>query len=250
MNIRLPNINAQTESGQIAQMRGYLYQFAEELQWALNAIESGNRDAVIVQDAKGNAVSKESAAQSTFSDIKGLIMKSADIVNAYYEKMGAKLNGDYVARSEYGEYTAKTSATLEATSDRVEQTYTNVQEIKKGGWTTDDGEYVELGIDEIGKQVVSANAYIKTGLLRYETDGSPVYGVSVGQHTEVDGEEVFDAFAEFTANRLAFFDKDPNNPVAYISDYKLHILHAEVDILKVGGFRFDTTNGLAIYWEG
>ena len=57
--------------------------------------------------------------------------------------------------------------------------------------------------------------------------GIPVYGIEVGQRTEVNGEEVFDKYARFTANRLSFFDAN-GNEVAYISDYKLFISNVEV----------------------
>ena len=40
VKIRLPQINAPTPQGQMAQMKSYLFQLAEQLQWALN-VEGG-----------------------------------------------------------------------------------------------------------------------------------------------------------------------------------------------------------------
>ena len=57
IDIRLPNITATDEAGQLSQMRSYLYQFAEQLKWALNTLENNqNSDAVVLKDAVGNVV--------------------------------------------------------------------------------------------------------------------------------------------------------------------------------------------------
>ena len=78
------------------------------------------------------------------------------------------------------------------------------------------------------EQIVKVNANIRTGLLYYvENDGdlldqelpagTPVYGVEVGQTITVDGEEVFDKFARFTAYGMVFYDEN-GNISAYITD--------------------------------
>lgn len=41
MNIRFPNITGATEAEQIAQIKSYLHQLAEQLNWALSVLESG-----------------------------------------------------------------------------------------------------------------------------------------------------------------------------------------------------------------
>ena len=57
----------------------------------------------------------------------------------------------------------------------------------------------------------STNQYIKTGLLYFDDDGVPRYGVAVGEKlstVEVDGQEVLtrkDIMSTFTADRLTFW---------------------------------------------
>lgn len=80
--LKLPNITAPSASGKIEQIRGYLYQLTEQLEWALNSIES-SKD-----------ISK-SEAQATFNSIKSLIINSAEIVEAYSEKISKTLSGKY-----------------------------------------------------------------------------------------------------------------------------------------------------------
>ena len=90
-------------------------------------------------------------------------------------------------------------------------------------------------IDTLEHSLIEVNANIKSGLLYYDDSGVPVYGLEIGQRTKIDGEEIFDKFARFTSDRLSFYDHN-NNEVAYISDRKLFITHAEVKTFSMGGF--------------
>lgn len=107
IDIRLPNINGATNAEQIAQMRSYLYQFAEQLNWALRTLESGqSSESVVVQETKESSSSEtKSPVTSTFSEIKALIIKSADIVEAYYQEIDKMLeaSGKYVAQADFGD---------------------------------------------------------------------------------------------------------------------------------------------------
>ena len=237
VDIRLPNINGATEKEQLQQVKSYLYQFAEQLKWALNTIETGSSaesgNDSIVQSGTTDAVE----AEKNFNSIKSLIIKSADIVDAYYEKMSKHLEGDYVAKSDFGTYSEKTSAYIEASSKAIEQYYTDIQNLQ----TT---------LEAVNSKLIETSAYIKSGLLGYNDDGTPIYGVEVGQSNEVNGENVFDKFSRFTADRLSFYDRN-DVEVAYVGDYKLYITNAEITgNLKLGGYLIDTTDGLAFKWIG
>lgn len=213
---RLPKITATTPQGQLQQMQSFLYQTVEQLNWALNAIESGGSSGNVVNHTtnKGVSSSQEEKAASTFSEIKSLIIKSADIVNAYYEKINAKLVGEYVAKSDFGTYVQSTEAQIQATSETISQHYTNIQEI-----ITD--------LDTLATKLIEVNAHIYSGFLYYDENSVPVYGLEIGQRTEIDGVEVFKKYARFTSDRLSFYDQN-NYEVAYVSDKKLHITHIEV----------------------
>lgn len=222
IDIRFPNITAKDEAGQLLQVKSYLHQLVEQLNWAINSISTGSTAEVY---AKGNAVaaSEKEDPVSTFNDIKALIIKSADIVNAYYEEINKRLDGQYVAESEFGTYREQTDQIITANSSSIESLYTNIQQI-----LTD--------ITDVESSLIEVIAHIKSGLLDYADDGSPVYGLEIGQRTEIDGVETFNRYARFTANKLAFYDKN-DNEVAYISDYRLYITNVEVTgSLKQGNF--------------
>ena len=213
---KLPNISATTPQGQLAQMQSFLYQTVEQLNWALNTIEAGTASGNIVNHNtnKGSGTSPEEKAASTFGEIKALIIKSADIVNAYYEKINARLVGEYVAKSDFGTYQQNTEALIESSSETISQYYTNIQEI-----------ITDLGTLE--SKLIEVNAHIHSGFLYYDEDHIPVYGLEIGQKTEIDGVEVFKKYARFTSDKLSFYDNN-NYEVAYVSDKKLHITHIEV----------------------
>jgi len=236
IDIRLPNINATSEMGQLTQIRSYLYQFAEQMRWALNTIEGGNTSSVVnASTGRTYETAEPNDAESTFNSIKSLIIKSADIFEAYYDKINANLDGLYVAQSDFGTYVNETNQKIEANSEGIRQHYENIQKILSD-------------IDAINEIV--SNAYIKTGLLDYADDGTPIYGLEIGQKNEVEGVEVFDKFARFTSDRMSFYDQN-DTEVAYISDYKLYITNAEITgTLTLGGYKIDTSNGLSFKWVG
>ena len=238
IELRLPQINGKTDREQLAQIKSYLYQMAQQLQWALSNVgtSSGN---VVVQQVAGNTVAlpAEASAQTTFNAIKSMIIKSADIVNAYYEEINRRLDGEYVARSDFGSYTERTSQEVNETSTGIERLFSNVQTI-----LTD--------IETLQYSIIETNAHINSGLLYYDEAGIPIYGLEIGQRNEVDGVEVFNKYARFISDRLSFYDQN-DNEVAYISDYKLYITHLQVtESISHGGFVTDTSDGIAIKWEG
>jgi hypothetical protein len=237
ISFRLPEINAPTTDGQLRQLRSYLYQLTEQLNLAMESVDDEiSKQNQTVSDAVAASDTPEGKLK-TFNSVKALIIKSADIINAYTDEITRQLDGQYVAQSEFGTYMETTSQQIAENSTSIVQLFRNLQTISDT-------------VDSIEETSILANAYIKTGLLYYAEDGSPVYGLEIGQTNTVDGAETFDKFARFAANRLSFYDNN-DVEVAYISDYRLVITNAEVKgSLTVGKFKFDTANGLAIKWVG
>ena len=239
IDIRLPNINGKTESEQLNQIRSYLYQFAEQLQWALNTVDTGTGTMAQAQTPGAGSGKTAEDPASNFTRLKGLIIKSADIVTAYYEKIDEllKLSGEYTASSDFGTFVENTRNELSATNALIRQNITDLQAI----------------YDENGKikAELLVNGHIYSGIIEYAKDGEAIVGIEIGQTTTENGVEVFRKYARFTAERLSFYDAMvQDEPVAYISNYMLYITHAWVKgTLKLGiGFELDTSNGLALRW--
>lgn len=235
IDIKLPNISATTESGKIEQIRSYLFQLADQLKWALNSLEGGGTAVLQTSNKSGGKEITEKEAQDTFNSIKSLIIRSADIVNAYMEETKERLLGNYVAQSDFGRYEEQTSQDITNNSKGIERAFNNIQKI-----TSD--------LDGITTKLIEVNAHTRAGLLYYDGGGIPIYGFEVGQKNEIDGVEVFNKYARFTSDRLSFYDKN-DTEVAYISDYKLYITNAQITgTLTLGRYELDTSNGIAFKW--
>lgn len=130
MQLRLPNITNPNP----AQIQTYLYQLVGDLQWALETIEKKQTDVIAVQESAGTGslVEQEAKAQANFDEIKSLIIKSADIVSAYYQDISKLFeeSGRYVTTSDFGSYTETTNATILANSERLDSTFTKIGEIE------------------------------------------------------------------------------------------------------------------------
>jgi hypothetical protein len=268
ITINTPNITATSDRERLQQMQSYLYQMANQLQWAFSTLETGTTG--VVQSAPPQTARTGDGTldnpKATFAALKDLIIKSADIVEAYYDTISAKLDGLYVAQSDFGTFVEETHLQLEGTSTAINQIYSNEQTIitdletlggntealsgKVDGLTEQNKELGE-NLDELYQQTLLTNAYIKTGLLYYKDDATPVYGLEIGQTNSVDGATVFDKFARFAADRLSFFDSN-DVEVAYISDYKLYITNAEISgsLWLSGKFKIYYNGGLAFQWIG
>ena len=201
MNLRFPNIQGDTRE-QLEAIKSYLYQLTQELNYGLQATAS----------VTGTKPSPAKKPQEQFNDIKALIIKSADIVKAYSEQISRRLEGVYVAESDFGIYAEETAAQLSANATAMEQKYENVQKL----------------FTDLAQSLVEVNAHINTGLLYYDAHGAPVYGMEIGQRTQKDGQEIFYKFARFTADKLAFYDQ-AGTEAAYISDGHLRIANALVE---------------------
>ena len=232
-DIKIPNITATTERGQLEQIRGYLYQLADQLKWALNSLENGSQTTQVVKSSKETEMS-ENEATALFNEMKPLIIRSADIVEAYSEEIKKSLKGEYVAQSDFGTYVESTVQTINADSKNVEALFTSVQEI--------------ISDIKVLSNLIEVTANIRSGILEYDENGVPIYGLEVGQKNKIDGKEVFNKYARFTSDRLSFYDKN-DIEVAYISDYKLYITNAQISgTLTLGRFECDSSDGLAIRW--
>ena len=236
IQIPMPNITAGDDARRLRQIQGYLYRMAGQLQWAFDTLErTGSVSGTVITQPQ---TPRKSDPQSTFGEIKNLILKSADIVESYSQEITRRLEGVYVAQSEFGSFREETALVLEEGSQIIRQLYTNLQEITG----TVDGLY---------DSSLATNAYLKSGLLESRADGTAVYGLEIGQTNSVGGETVFDKFARFTADRLSFFDSN-DVEVAYISDYKLYITNAEItgSLWLSGRFKICYNGGLAFQWIG
>lgn len=153
IDLRQPSFSGTPEE-RLKQMADYLFQLNEQLQFAFNEIDhevvtATERATMAVQQGGTTTVIKsdsgvpktEADIQETFNNIKALIIKSADIVDAYYYKINEKIlaSKQFVAESEFGVYKTEVETRFQSTydgaiqfsTDRIEEINTVVDNTSK-----------------------------------------------------------------------------------------------------------------------
>lgn len=251
IDIRFPQITETTVEGQLRQLKSCLIQYSEKLNWALNTLEKNTNDVVVQYQSQSSAKASQEASPeqmaSTFTALKGYIIKSADIVNAYSDVITKNLEGIYTAEATFPDgssaaYISKTKQSIDANSEELTKHYTSIQNL-------------ETKLEATAKSIES-DGYIKEGVIRYVTDGklegAPIIGIEVGQEIVKDGVKKFNRFSQLTANGLEFYDSQYSNgkePVSYIKGYKMYVTTAEIKELYLGGYELDTSDGIMFLWN-
>ena len=223
MSIPLPRQITGSGQEQLRQIQSYLFRLSQELELALGTVDKQLltlRDTAAQTERAVRTVSESQNPKAQFSSLKALIIKSADIVNAYYEEISRKLSGEYVAQSDFGTFRQETRQSITENSQGITRAFSDLQTI-------------ESTLAELSGAVTQVNAWIKTGKLGEDQDSVPVYGVEIGQQTEKDGIVAFQKFARLLADRLSFFDRN-GLEVSYIGEESMHITRAEVSALAAG----------------
>ena len=233
--IEPPRWSGGSEKEQLQALQSYLHRTAQQLQWAFDTLSPGAEPETLGGQLPQTP---QENAQAVFAGIKNLIIKSADIVEAYSTVISKRLGGTYLAKSEFGTYREQTAQTIQADSQRITQLFEHQQSLQDT-------------LDSLYDETRASKAYLRSGNLGQDAQGNPVYGLEVGQTNTLAGKPVFQKFARFTADRLSFFDSS-DVEVAFISDDKLYISNAQIGgALEIGGqFKIYSGNGLVFQWTG
>lgn len=224
---------------QLLRQYSYLFQMAQQLNLALEQLEQGT-----AQPQQGISHTVQPQEQQ-YRTLKSMVIQTAQQVRQEMDRLAARLEGEYVAVSDFGTYVERLNNYIEANPDAITQYYSFSSALQA------DIDAVSADFDDYR---ADTQGYIRTGIVYY--DGAvPVYGVAVGQNltaTEVDGEPMVDQNnfrATFTARKLSFWQD--TTEVAYVSDNQLYITNITVlQQLTVGKWKLSAENGLAFRWIG
>ena len=222
MNLRLPLPPLSSNDGQGEQLSRYLRQLVEQLNWAMEQLDAPMPSPSVTQTPDIGAKAAE-----TFEAVKGLIIKSSEIAQAYSRQTLELLHqsGEYVSVGELGSY-------REALEHRLEADLTGIRQ---------DFSRVETVTGQMYNGLRTQNSYLRFGQVgtSLATDGETAPGIEIGDFLTLDGAgqvQVRQRFARFTAYGLELFGSDKLTPVAWISDRQLHIASAQVEQLRMGHF--------------
>lgn len=254
--IRLPNIQAQGDRAQLAQIRSYLYQLSADLQHALSHLGAENfaSDSTARQVLSGGMSGEQKETlERGLGNLKSLIIKTSDAVQAEMQVLETSLESKYVAVSDFGAYQEDIAAQLTATAASIEQAISYYAALSDalGGVS-----------DEFEAYTVEVAGYIRQGIIGYE-DAVPVIGIAIGRDLTVTGaQETVDGttydvidtssnMSVWTPDKLAFYINGAE--AAYFSNGALYVGTVIVQTKLVIGqnkWQIDHANGLSIKWIG
>lgn len=204
VEFRPPQLTGGSEEEQLRQMQRYLYTLWEQLQYAFDAVQTGSG-----AQQERTAAPAQVEQQALSASLKALILKSAQVTEVLEQRLEQRLEGKYVAQSQFGTFAQETSQSISANSRELRQQFENVQ-------------HLSSAVAELDSSVREVSATIRTGEL-----AEGVYGVEIGQQEGENGVIRFRRYARLTADRLSFYDSNEIE-VAYISDRKLYVTAASV----------------------
>ena len=236
MNNNLP-LPPMTEG---ADVQRYLFRLVESLNSVINTIapaQAATTSTGMSAASEGLAITPETrkAIQDQAAELKALIIKNADDVEAEFERLTADLQSSYVARSEFGTFEEYMQNQIEATAEGISQQFNAVSQI-------------------VDNFISVTNGYIRQGVVGYNGI-TPIIGIAIGQDITVTGTQVdvdgktYDVIdtshnmSIWTADKLSFWVN--GGEVAYFANNSLHI-----NKITLGNWEISESNGFAIRWIG
>lgn len=177
------------------------------------------------------------SAEPIVSETRTAVTKLTQDVDSFK----ATVSETYTEKSNFNAFRQKTESDLTANSTAIEQRYTEIKTV----------EQQVLGVDgkvtDVQKQVTETAGYIRTGKVAEDESGNPIYGVKIGQ-TDTAGN--YNAFAQFTAGRISFFD-ETGKEISHFAGKDFYIDSGIiVQNLNLGGYELRRNKGLGFKWIG
>lgn len=242
IDIAFPNFTGTTTEAQLSEIKSFLFGLTDKLNYALQSVEvEGSADVTYTPYTTSSSATSVQKVQKKgdlpFNEIRDLIINSSEIFTAYSDMIQKRLNYEYVAQSDFGDYLNTTIGTLQATAQRLSDVITSTQ-----SETT-----------EAGTRTVNINGFIEAGIIG-EENGVDVIGIALGQTTSETTAEgditVFSKAVQLTSGKLSFFDGN-GNEIAYVSGDMFKIANGEIlNFIRFGDYDVDVSDGVAWKWRG
>lgn len=266
LNLKAPPALRGVEADQIKQLHGYLNQMQRSLMLALDGVSVKAAEMVKQAQQSGSPLPDggEATVHEAYRQLKALIIKTAHTIRHEYNELVEEFNSTYLAQSEFGTFQEGLNQTIVTTAQGVVQNFqydSQLQNLAGNLAATNQSiadfqgllDGINSGISGLESYNINTEQYIKTGLLYFDENNVPRYGVAVGEKLTtitVNGQEVIrrtNLVGTFTSDRLSFWQNDVE--VAYVSNNQLYIQEAKVlGNLFIGNWVIDTTYGFAIKW--
>lgn len=246
-DLMMPPTLAGTEAEQLVQLHRYLFRMNEQLRQAIESENVVLQDVVNQQKTAVKAEELDAGLANQYNRAKSLIIKTAEVVRHEMDSIVAELQEKYVAQSEWGEYREEVTQQIEATAKSVVQSFEYDSKIEAVGTAFETYRVYSRG-------------YIQSGIIGFDDDGMPIYGIAIGQDlanrtvtmngTEYEIIDMERNLATYTSDRITFWQNGVD--VAYISNNEMVINKIRVIGSVTLGDKWEISHkrGFAIKWIG
>ncbi|MBR5342603.1 MAG: hypothetical protein IK149_01755 [Oscillospiraceae bacterium] len=204
--------------------------------------------------AKGQTEDAIAEARRRARDLKELIIKTADEVTHYADRIVTELNEVYVAKSDFGEYTQSVETTIEQTAQGVVDSYHY-------------SELIEALSGEVGAldtYLTTINGQIRRGIVTDPGTQQQVLGITISENLQFTGTEYEEGgvtyyeltpgqtFGMYTSTGWQFWVNGVKIGWFDSSDSKLHVsgVVAEDNMQLGGDWLITHTGGFGIRYIG
>ena len=249
----------------LTQMHSFLFRLTEQLNAALNEadrrIELAQTTATnaamnvggntIINNIEGGGGSEDGDFTEQYNELKALIIKTAEDVRAEMDVIETKLQSDYIAKSEWGEYTESIEATIEQTAQGVVESYEYDAQLES---------LKDQAVD-FESYKVETNGFIKRGIIGYDGE-IPIIGIAIGKDlvsttVTIDGVEqqeidMSQSMATYTDDRVTFWQHGVE--IAWFSSSELVCIGIRAEKIILGDDQWEVSqtpaDGFMIKWIG
>ena len=247
IKIETPPVLSGAADAQLRQVYAYLFRLSEHLNVALQQVGATASPTV---SARPTAPSSTSTAAKTYSELRALVVNTAEILRSEMDTLERDMQAEYEAiSSQWGTFRETIDTTVTETARQVLREYDY------------DSTLETLQQQAAGFEAyrVRSEGFIRQGFIDYDSNGVPILGIAIGQGLKgtavtIDGVEYeqFDrvqSCAFYTAEKVSF--RINGQEVAYVSNRKLYIGDMEVTgAVTLNQWLLTSAGGFVIKWIG
>lgn len=181
----MPPILSGSEQQQLAALRDYLVRLSSSLNSAALAPADERQGTVKNTKAAENSGSGRSGQQE--AELRALIIKTADTVQRRVDALSAALREDYLAISDFGEYTEQIGTLFTATARQVVESYdfsSRIDALAAAGKETE-------------RHISSLRGELRRGIIEDPDTGERALGIAISESLSFTGETVTENGVEY-----------------------------------------------------
>jgi hypothetical protein len=227
---RLPKINEENTPAAIKAIKSYIVRLDRQLSMLLDNVGTENLSPELYEKIY-TAPDKEVAS------LKNEIIETATQIKAISDQIFLRLESDYVAKSDIGQYTESAFQQITVDGKGVTQYFEEMSGISERLDAVDKGILDNKdGYSQLESSLSKINAYIRTGKL-----DEGIYGIEIGNFSTAGNAPYKVRLSE---NKLSFYVDGAE--VAYFSNHRMYINNASIpNMISIGSCSVKSENGLA-----